>query len=223
MKMTRGLILAICYAASILTAGMLFGTGLIPAWGKWYSKDITLRSQVQSLQRGSTRLDSVPELLSPGMAWADGGVQQTAGLGVAVWRLPFETVANCLAQRMFPDRLAFGLFTGIVLFWILRTLTVPPCCRTAGEWIFSVVQHPECIACAFLLAFNPTLLALCRGRLTSCGEAHAYSYFFSVALFVSTVRFVRSPTLLLYCGLSAGSAIILFFVKGSVNDIVLFH
>jgi mono/diheme cytochrome c family protein len=145
------------------------------------------------------------------MAWAGDGVQQTHGLGVPLWRLPFDEIAKTLGQRGFADRLALGLFAGFVLFWMLRGLTVPTSCHNVGEWLFFLGQHPETIASVFLLALAPPFLALCRTSFTAADESAAYGYLVSIALLAAIVRFVRNPSLSLYCGLAVGSALIAFF------------
>ena len=161
-KMSWGLMLSLWYVALVLIFGVMIGTNLIPAWGKWYSKDLAFRRQTQALQRGTMTVDTSPKILTPAIAWTSGGVQQIEGLGVPFWRLPFETLAKVLEQRGFPDRLALGVFMALALFWMLRVLMVPLPCRNMGEWISALDQHPETIACIFILALSPPFLSLCR-------------------------------------------------------------
>jgi mono/diheme cytochrome c family protein len=189
----------------------MVGTDLIPAWGKWYSKDSRFHEQAQALQRGSLAVDRNQKAINPEMAWAGGGVQQSGGLGVPLWRLPFDVAAKAVGQRGFPDRLALGIFMALMLSWMLRGLTVPISSNSVEEWLHSLGQHPETIASVFILALAPPFLALCRTSFASVEETAAYAYLASIGLLVASLRFVREPSLSLYCGLGAGSALVGFF------------
>jgi mono/diheme cytochrome c family protein len=173
---------------------------------------LAFRRQTEALQKGSLTVDKNPKALNSDVAcWAWGGVQQIRGLGAPLWRLPFEAVAKVVGRKGFPDRLALGIFMALVLFWLLRGLTIPLCCRTVGEWLSSLGQHPETIASVFLLALAPPFLALCRRSFSCAEETALYAYLSSIVLLVATVRFARNPSLRFYCGLAVGSALIGLF------------
>jgi hypothetical protein len=210
-RTSPALFLCLAYAALVLSLGITLGTGMIPAWGKWYSREVLFRRQTQAFLAGSVAVNSHPSALGPGMAWAGGGVQQVGGLGVPAWRLPFDAVAKGLGWTGFPDRLAFGLFMAAIVFWILRGLTVSPSCHDPGEWISSIAQQPETMACALLLVFFPPFLSLCRSGFGFHEESSAYAYLLSIALLVGAVQFVRKPRLPLYCGLAASAGLAGFF------------
>jgi hypothetical protein len=213
-----GLLLSLGYLALVLTLGILLGTNLIPAWGQWYSRDTVFRRQTQALLSGSLALSTDPQLLSHDMGWADGKTQQIGGLGVSFWRVPFEVVARWSGQPGFPDRLALGAFMALTLLWILWVFTVPPACRTVGDWLAGLGEHPEAIASVLVLALFPPFLTLCRARFDFPDETTAYAYLFSIALLAAALQFIRTPRFSLFYGLCMGSALIGFF-----NSTALFY
>jgi DNA-directed RNA polymerase subunit RPC12/RpoP len=76
-NMSWGLMLCLSCVALVLAFGIVIGTDLIPAWGKWYAKDLAFRRQTQALQAGCLAVDTNPKTLTPAMAWTGGGISQT--------------------------------------------------------------------------------------------------------------------------------------------------
>ena len=95
------------YGAFAFAAVLLYATGLVPQWGLWYGPSPYYREQTEALLRGSLALHSTATAMTSDLAWHNGGVQQVWGLGVPVWRLPFELLAKLAGQRAFPDRWEF--------------------------------------------------------------------------------------------------------------------
>jgi hypothetical protein len=93
--MTRLWLGWICVVVSL---GICIGTGLVPGWGWWYSDNRVLWRQSQALLGGSLAIGSDPSEVEFDTAWAQGGIQQIWGLGVPLWRLPFEVAAKHCAR-----------------------------------------------------------------------------------------------------------------------------
>jgi hypothetical protein len=227
-KQNVGLALATSYVALVLAIGTIVGTGLVPGYESWYSKDLTFRRQTHALQGAAMTPGSNPAALTTSSAWAEGRRQQLRGLGVPLWRLPFETAAKVLGQRGFPDRLALAAFMALTIYWVLRGLAVPSPSQSAGDWLSHLGRHPQTLGCVLLLALAPPFLALCQARFGAVEENAAYSYLFAVGLFAATIRLVRRPSLPLYGAIGAGSALIGFFAHtalaaGTASILIAFY
>ena len=107
-----------CYGgqAMFYATWLLIVTGLMPRWGVWYSSSVPHRMRTEALWRGWLELSKNPMDLDHDLTWSQQGVHQVWGLGVSLWRLPFEATAKLLGLEDFPDRIAFGLFAGLVAF-----------------------------------------------------------------------------------------------------------
>src|SRR5947207_641950 len=108
--MTWQLRLWLWILSAVLALNICIGTGLITGWGKWYSPSLPYRKQTEALLAGRFALSTNPADTEFDHAWAEGGVQQVWGLGVPLWRLPFEIAARAFGQPAFPDRLALAAF-----------------------------------------------------------------------------------------------------------------
>lgn len=95
---------------------LMIVTGLVLRWGVWYSSSVPYRLQTEALWRGRQALSENPMDLDHDLTRSQQGVHQVWGLGVPLWRLPFESTAKLLGFEDFPDRIAFGLFAGLVAF-----------------------------------------------------------------------------------------------------------
>ena len=98
------------YQAVVYAAGLLLATGLVTNWGAWYSTSLPYRNQTDALLNGDLALSRSVGDLKFDHTWSEQGVHQVWGLGVPLWRLPFEAAAKACGFDGFPDRLAFGLF-----------------------------------------------------------------------------------------------------------------
>ena len=100
-----------CYGgqAVFYATWLMIVTSLVPRWRVWYSSSVPYRLQTEALWRGRQALSENPMDL-------DHDLTQVWGLGVSLRILPFEATAKLLGLEDFPDRIAFGLFAGLVAF-----------------------------------------------------------------------------------------------------------
>jgi hypothetical protein len=183
-------------AATTLGIGISASTSLIPQWGQWYSVNSAYRRQTEALLSGSLALHDDPRKVGYDMAWAEDGVQQVWGLGVPVWRLPFELLAKFSGVAAFPDRVALAAAIIVVSYALLR-LAVP-------------LSKPERLVGALLLVLFPPFLTLCRTRFDVYEEAEAYMYLTGIAIFALMLWFMRRPTLASYANLGLCSGLAAF-------------
>ncbi|MGA4579409.1 glycosyltransferase family 2 protein [Limisphaera sp. VF-2] len=102
--------------------GLVWATGLVPEWGRWYSASPYYRQQVAAMLRGDLALSRDPADLSHDLCWSEGGVHQVWGLGVALWRLPFELLARAFGLPPFPDMLALAAALALTAWAVLSAL-----------------------------------------------------------------------------------------------------
>ena len=110
------------YEAVVYGLGMVLAAGLISAWGQWYSQSKHHRAQVEALLRGELALSKNPADLAHDLCWSEGGVHQVWGLGVPLWRLPFEAATRLAGTEGFPDMLALAAALGLAAWAVLRAL-----------------------------------------------------------------------------------------------------
>src|SRR4051812_8914573 len=122
--MSRPRQFAIVASAALIAVHICVYTKLVPAFGKWYSRSDVYRRQTDALLSGRVTLSSSPTEMSYDKAWGDNGVQQVWGLGVPVWRMPFEIAARVVGRRTFPDRLALGVAIGLAAYVVIRVFGV---------------------------------------------------------------------------------------------------
>ena len=182
--------------AVFYAVGLLMVTGWWTRWGAWYSSSLPYRLQTEALLRGKLALSENPMDLDHDFAWSQQGVHQVWGLGVPLWRLPFEAVAKLLGFDAFPDRIAFGLFAGLVAFMALRVWT------TAGL-SNSQQQRPADLVWRFIVGFGigfllllmfPPFLNLLQTRGAVWEEAVAYEYLFGILLLTLLLDFSQKPS-----------------------------
>jgi hypothetical protein len=192
-------------AALLITLNVLVGTGLISDWGRWYSQNRPYQLQVDALLRGELALGHDPAEVTWDLAWSKGGVHQVWGLGVPLWRLPFEAAARCCGQPMFPDRVAFGAAILVLVYAAILLCWTP---GANGGFIELARERPANVLAVPLVALFPPFLTLCRTRFQVYEEASAYSYLMGSALLLATQWFTRAPALWKYAavGVLAGAA-----------------
>ncbi|HEY4242108.1 MAG TPA: hypothetical protein VGM88_19955 [Kofleriaceae bacterium] len=145
---------------------------------KWWAPHGAYRAQTQALLEGHFALTDRPQALRHDLAWAGGGVQHVWGLGVPLWQLPFEAVAELGGFAPFPDRVPMILWLTLAAFLVLRA-----------------VQDPWERAGACLLTIGlPAFVALLRGRVNVYEEAAAYAYTAGIALLAGLLILRRRPT-----------------------------
>jgi len=218
--------LGLFYLLLITLAWFLWFCKVVPKWGWWYSEDFVYQKQVERLLEGHLSLSASPAGMALNYAWGPAGVQQVWGLGVPVWRLPFEWAGKKACLQHFPDRLSFVFFMLISFYGIFQL----------GEYFSKskVIIPPIGISgVGFVFCLSPPFLALCLTRFTVYEEVAAYGFLFCCLLLSFTIQaisvsrcqlivcltacflagmvgFIR-PTLLAY-GL-ASVIILCFFVK----------
>jgi hypothetical protein len=150
------------------------------------------------------------------LAWTRGGVQQVWGLGVPLWRLPFEILAKIVGQPGFPDRLAFGVALALITFSVLEMWLIPftnsrAQSRNTREPVQSRTSLSGTLTIATLLLLFPPFLNWLRTPLTIYDEVLAYAYVYGLALMLGTIALIRSPSWSRYwflCALSGFGGLI---------------
>ena len=181
--------------AVILSALMLYFTGLIPEFGEWYSYDQSLRLQTEALMRGELALQPVPYGHRHDWAWGN-GIQQIWGLGVPLLQLPFEAAANLFGFFGFPDRLIFLTFYLLVtvIFWkSLNSATNPP--LSDKEQLIRRLQNTPILLFAML---NPAFITMMRAKFGPYEEVTAYGYLWAFMLLSLIYLFLNNPQRRLY-------------------------
>jgi hypothetical protein len=221
MRMSWQLRLWLWVLAVATSLTICISTGLITAWGYWYSPSLAYRKQTDALFEGHFALSNNPAATEFDMAWSKGGVQQVWGLGVPAWRLPFELLARAIGQSMFPDRVALAVAISLTCYFCLCTFTLTSKPRASGlpeknspsenrrnrpvnqqdsfavqtltSWLRNLTRNPTGFVAVILLIGFPPVLTICRGRFNVYEEPIVYEYFFSIALFTGAISLARNP------------------------------
>jgi len=140
------------------------------------------------------------------LCWSEGGVHQVYGLGVPLWRLPFEASARVFGQPAFPDRLAMGLFMALVAYIVLSTWmtlafrrdSIPEHSTTpegdtttslAVDWAQLVVA----LGVMMLSLFFAPLIIYLRSSLNQLAEPIVVEHFLGIALVCGLISLARNP------------------------------
>lgn len=188
------------YLALVYAVVVTHGTGLMGGWGVWYSENPAHHAQVAALLRGRLALSRDPSALRFDECWSEGGVHQVWGLGIPLWRLPFEAAARVWGAPIFPDLLCLLVALAGVAYALLRALDpllsgvmrTDHGTRVPGRddrgigsrllWLFG--------AAGVVLCFPP-FLRLLHTRFHVYEQAVAYEYLVGVLLVACLVRLVR--------------------------------
>jgi hypothetical protein len=181
------------YFALVAALGVVVGTGLITGPGAWYSSSMPYRYQTEAFLRGEIALSKEPTGLQHDHVWAEGGVQQVWGLGVPVWRLPFEAAAKLVGQPMFPDRIAMALALALFAYVVLASVTNRAGAGSVMEWIDGMRRYPEHLLVAVLLILFPPLIVLLRGPFNVYEEAVAYGCLVAIGMLAALLALARRP------------------------------
>jgi hypothetical protein len=183
--------LSIAYAVAVL-----WTTGLVPVWGEWYSPSIEYRMQTEAFFEGRLSISTDVRDVRTDTAWARQGVHQVWGLGIPAWRAPFEALARIIGLSSFPDRLAFGAFMVLTVFFALRVWSDavlrahPFSNESARNWRLLFA-----ICAGFTIPFfSPSFFTLLRSRGAVYEEAVAYGYLFSTLQLTLLISFARKPS-----------------------------
>ncbi len=197
----------------MFAAIVLFSSGLIDGWGAWFSPSPHYRHQTEALLRGELALSHHPQDTRHDLTWSQGAVHQVWGLGIPLWRLPFEALARISGFHAFPDRIAFGIALAIWAAIVLATLPIGNTSNTAQgssptRWGIN----------AALILLCPVFLQLCSSRFDIYEEAVAYQYIFGTGLLAGLLRQIQFPSL--------RSSILLALLAGLgplIRPTLLFH
>ena len=202
---------------------VVLSSGLIDGWGQWYSPSSHYRRQTESLLRGTLALSRSPTDTTHDLTWSEGGVHQVWGLGVPLWRLPFEAVARVFGFQAFPDRLAFA---AALALWAVIVLSLLTPAKHPSET--SEASHGRNSLIVGLILLCPVFLELCNSRFDIYEEAVAYEYLFGTGILAGLLTHLRSSTyrgallLALFAGLGPLIRPTLFFYGvGTVAALIL--
>ncbi len=202
---------------------VVLSSGLIDGWGQWYSPSSHYRRQTDSLLRGTLALSRSPTDTTHDLTWSEGGVHQVWGLGVPLWRLPFEAVARVFGFQAFPDRLAFA---AALALWAVIVLSLLTPAKHPSET--SEASHGRNSLIVGLILLCPVFLELCNSRFDIYEEAVAYEYLFGTGILAGLLTHLRSSTyrgavlLALFAGLGPLIRPTLFFYGvGTVAALIL--
>lgn len=161
---------------------LCFSLLVIPDVGQWYSSNSYHREQVAALLRGELSLSHNPSDLAMDLAWSGGGVQQVWGLGVSLWRLPFDLLARAFGHPFFPDRLSLGFLLMLTAFVVLKTWGQIHC-RWLSTW---------CII--FLILCASPLINVLRSSMCQYEEVLVYVYCFATMLGCGVFALAQNPS-----------------------------
>jgi len=185
------------YLAVGYAAGLLLATGLVPDWGAWFSTSLPYRMQTEALLKGDLAVSRSVAKLKSDHTWSEQGVHQVWGLGVPLWRLPFEAVAKLFGFDGFPDRIAFGLFALLVCFVVLKVWVSfgDEKSEVGDGWNSGWRMITGFGAGLIIMLLFPPFLTLLRVRGAVWEEAVAYEYLFGILQVTLLVAFARQPTI----------------------------
>lgn len=201
------------YQALVYALALLLVTGLVMEWGAWYSASVPYRKQTEAFFHGDLAVSRSVADLTFDYTWSEQGVHQVWGLGVPLWRMPFEGVAKLCGHDGFPDRLAFGFFALLVGFVALKVWVGE---TYAGSLNNSVNSNGWAVIMRFgasflILLLFPPLFSLLQSSSRVYEEAVAYEYLYGILQVTLLVAFVRRPTIgrfLLACALAGFGGLI---------------
>ena len=191
--MTRRLRIFLVAIAAVASVNLCIAAGLIQNTRFLYSPSLAYRQQTDALLQGRLSLSSSPANVAFDMAWSEGGVQQVWGLGVPIWRLPFELVARIFSLPAFPDRIALLFAIMLVSYVVLCVFTAPESVHDLNDWFRNFWSNPAGITSVIIVIAFPPVVPLCRGTFMVYEEAVAYNYYYCVGLLAAAVDFTRRP------------------------------
>ncbi len=186
----RRLNLLFAWQSLVYAVAMLTGTGIIAEWDRWYSSNPHYRQQVDALLRGELALSHNPVEAVHDLTWSCGGVHQVWGLGVPLWRLPFEALARSCGLPAFPDHFAFGLALAVWACLVLRAFLGEGKPAEENRPAFSSMRG---LLAAVVVLLCPVFFAVCSTRFDIYEEAVAYEFIFATGLLAGLVRLWRFP------------------------------
>jgi hypothetical protein len=174
--------------------GLLMLTGLVTDWGSWYSPSTSQREQTDALMQGEFALTNSPSLLKHDYCWANQQVHQVWGLGIAVWRVPFEVLSRMGGWGGFSDRLALGAMMAVVGYIVFRTMY-----SSLGSEIDGIQPGNDefglgALGAGVLTLAFPPLLNLLNCRAAIYEEVLVYAFFYALVLMCGVMTMARRPS-----------------------------
>ena len=195
MKLKRAPYVRICLLSIAYAVLLLFVTGWVEQWGKWYSPSVPLRQQTDALIDHRLSLGNDVNDLVKNHTWTNQSINQVWGLGVPIWRYPFEIMASLFGYDTFPDRLAFGVFSILVSCILLIALLKVTKTRNEKSSMQSITPDmmPVFVIYPVIMLF-PTFITLMQTRGYVYEEVIAYEYMFAILEFAALLIFAYNPT-----------------------------
>lgn len=189
------------WEAALYAMGILLATGGVGEWGCWYSQSTEHRAQTSSLLHGQWALSNTPTALSFDLAWSQGGVQQVWGVGIPLWRVPFDLAARLLGQREVPERWVLGATLACTFFVVLRVWLasalglrgVAGTKRNQPLDSSTEIGFAAALGAGSLLLLFPPFLSLLGCRLAVYEEVLVYVYLYGLVLVTGVVSVQRRP------------------------------
>ncbi len=195
MKHKRIPYVRICLLSIAYAVLLLFVTGWVEQWGKWYSPSVPLRQQTDALLDYRLSLGNDVNDLLQNYTWTNQSINQVWGLGVPIWRFPFEIMARFLGYDTFPDRLAFGIFSILVSFILLIALLKVTNTRNEKISMHSISPDMMHVFVIYpIIMLFPTFIALMQTQGFVYEEVIAYEYMFAILEFAVLLIFACNPS-----------------------------
>jgi hypothetical protein len=198
---------------------ILISTSLVTSIDNWYSGSLPHRLQTESLLKGHLAVAENAWGMNWDLAYGvDGKIHQVWGLGVPLWRLPFEALARLAGQPAFPDRLCFGLALACMIFLVIRLQRSVSAAYGKGSTMLGW------LATVPLILFPP-FISLCSSRFRVYEEVIAYGFIAAIILMMLVIRMRQKPSsigfiiLALFSGLIASIRPI-FIIYGGASLIM---
>ncbi len=192
----------------LLTFIALFLSDFLAPQNGWFSSHLQIRQQTEALLDSRIALESDPSFVDFNYLWDNGRVQQVWGLGLAIWRIPFDLSASILGWEGFPDRIAFGVALLIFSCFTCRLIIITIGSSGSDQKRSLYSQFHVWFVSVVLLILFPPFLSLLYGRFSVYEEVQAYSYMISVLLLVGTLMFYYNPKISSYLALAVLSGMV---------------
>jgi hypothetical protein len=167
----------------------LFLSGTVGEIGRWYSDSRYFRDQTDAFMQGRLALSTNAAQLGHDLCWSEGGVHQVWGLGIPLWRFPWELGARLVGMEAFPDWFALGIGIAVAAYLTLRSLNI----LEAAPTPLNILSRDKIVALLVLLAFPP-VINLLRARMQVYEEVLAYEYFFGLVVLAGLARWSLRPS-----------------------------
>jgi hypothetical protein len=193
MNSSTKLRILLAWEAVVFAVGLLVCCGVVSENGQWYSASASYRAQTDALLQGRLALGRNPGDLAFDLCWSEGGMHQVWGLGIPLWRLPFEALARSIGAEAFPDMLALAVAMGLAIWAVMWTLCKDNSfeCRFTGR---SLATLSRLAGATVLLVLFPPFVNLLQTHFTVYEEAIAYEYLLGLGLLAALIGLAQRPS-----------------------------